>query len=682
MITGLLVKEFNRNINPRTGLGSVSIKAFYLRRARRILPAALFVIIAINLWAQFRLNILQVSQLKADSVWTIFFGANITFLRQATDYFAQSNAVSPLQHYWSLSVEEQFYTVWPALFLAALSFSTLAIRGRLIEWQTRLRTVFAVIGIVSFAWLIFEFTNSPTTAYFSTFSRAWELALGGLLSMVSFSSVAERFRPQIRVVRFILLLAVVGAIGIVTPNNFGYTLVIPAVATGLLLLTGAHAKGDLVYRLLSSRVLNGLGAISFSLYLWHWPVFVFGRQEGWMETLPQKAIGVVVCIVLGTVSYFLVEKTFLAIPLPKSQKQGPPKAREFSFAKSRVLTSLTTFAVVAGLVGITYPSAYGSTSTATVASEDWIPPATAASFAPELIGNLEGVNSDVSQFPFSYNRYSASWKKNVAEGLAQKTIASDYQPPSPSDVFEYCQHVTRHFGKRGQVCETSTPKGRYSLALILGDSHATMFQPAISGALDLRRWKVVSITAPSCVFLDVPTKGTEWFPDCLSAHLYANKYLAKYKPRLIFVTQDARGIPNKGEFSIKTKDWELSLRYLKKHTQDLILILPTVGTDNLADCLSRKHELTRCHSTSPDGNQNITATELISTKLKIRSLNTNNMVCLSINGEFLRCPVFIGSTLVTNDGQHYTYPLSQALAPLVAHDLEQLKIPDTKSFSD
>ena len=681
MITGLLVKEFNRNINPRTGLGSVSIKAFYLRRARRILPAALFVIIAINLWAQFRLNILQVSQIKADSVWTIFFGANITFLRQATDYFAQNNAVSPLQHYWSLSVEEQFYTVWPVLFLAALSFSTLAIRGRLIEWQTRLRTVFAVIGIVSFAWLIFEFTNSPTTAYFSTFSRAWELALGGLLSMVSFSSVAERFRPQIRVLRFISLLAVVGAIGIVTPKNFGYTLVIPAVATGLLLLTGAHAKGDLVYRLLSSRALNGLGAISFSLYLWHWPVFVFGRQEGWMESLPQKVVGVVVCIVLGTVSYFLVEKTFLAIPLPKSQKQGPPKAREFSFAKSRVLTSLTTFAVVAGLVGITYPSAYGSTSTATVASEDWIPPATAASFAPVQQGTSTLIQQ-IGLIPegMSFEDYQRSWQSKVSAGVALKRIPSNLHPnlselsKLKANFWSNCPGHTTLAATDTKVCSIGNVHSDFQ-AVLLGDSQARVLWPMVVKSLDLSKWGLTLLGQGNCpvaTFSLPMNQQFDWNKKCTQHRDFTWNYVKTHKPKLVIASEARYGGVPIPEIQSGLED---AFRHLVPFSKKVIYVGQSGYTPDLNKCAGKDGSLANCEMWG-NRSKNVQRAELTASRAtSVSYFPLIQYLCTSVSLTG-KCPPIIGNIATHYDDSHLTIPLAEGISPFFVKFLGDREVPD------
>ena len=108
LITRIVYKEFSKRSSSGRRQRTVSLSNFYRRRARRILPASIAVILAVNIYARFALGAAQAQQLKTDSIWALLFSANINFMRQATDYFAQTMAASQLQHYWSLSVEEQF----------------------------------------------------------------------------------------------------------------------------------------------------------------------------------------------------------------------------------------------------------------------------------------------------------------------------------------------------------------------------------------------------------------------------------------------------------------------------------------------------------------------------------------------------------------------------------------------
>jgi peptidoglycan/LPS O-acetylase OafA/YrhL len=384
LITGLLVKEYARNAydrsvrtrlskqrkrRKRSTRGKIAVGEFYLRRARRILPASLFVLLCVNIYARTSLNPLQVAQIKSDSWWTLLFGANIDFLRQSTDYFAQTSTVSPLQHYWSLAVEEQFYLVWPLLFLTAINFHSFKYRGKKFNWQQRLFGVFTSVFVLSFVWMLVEFTLTPKVAYFSTFSRAWELALGGALSLIPVETTSRKLGKGWTLLRIFALVAMLGSIAFVTPSNFGYTLVVPAAAVGFLLMSGSVTQGDVVQRILSLKPFVALGAISFSVYLWHWPVFVFGSDLGLMDTLQQRLIGVAVCIALGTVSYWMIERTFLGLSLPKF-KRATKAVTRLGLAKSRVFTVSMTAALVAVLAIITYPTMWS----AGPAPSGWKPP--------------------------------------------------------------------------------------------------------------------------------------------------------------------------------------------------------------------------------------------------------------------------------------------------------------------
>src|SRR5919198_53352 len=179
LITSLLAAEYAKTAEARGGRGSISIRGFYARRARRILPAALTVIVAVVVASGVLLNELRVAQIQRDAIWAVLFGSNVNFIRQASDYFAQGLiGTSPFQHYWSLAVEEQFYVVWPALFFVV---ARLGFFGAPRRWRARVATAITAIGAGSLAWSIVATNHEPAGAYFSTFTRAWELALGALL---------------------------------------------------------------------------------------------------------------------------------------------------------------------------------------------------------------------------------------------------------------------------------------------------------------------------------------------------------------------------------------------------------------------------------------------------------------------------------------------------------------------
>ena len=210
LITSLLVREVRTT-------GRVSVLGFYGRRARRILPAACLVIAVTVVPASRVAGPLVGRSTAIDGRWAAVFAANFRFIAVGTDYFAQGIPPSPLQHFWSLAVEEQFYLVWPRLLLG------LAIVGRRLGRPVAVLRVAVVAAIVvSLAWSIHETAIDATTAYSSPFTRAWELAFGALLATVA----AEVARTP-AAVRAIATWLGLGAI-IVAACTFGASTPFPA----------------------------------------------------------------------------------------------------------------------------------------------------------------------------------------------------------------------------------------------------------------------------------------------------------------------------------------------------------------------------------------------------------------------------------------------------------------------
>jgi peptidoglycan/LPS O-acetylase OafA/YrhL len=309
LITSLLLRE-------QTKTGRISILGFYARRARRILPASALLVLATIGATYYFLGFIAGNNVANDAQWTSVFAANIHFGLIGTDYLGSQLPPSPLQHMWSLGVEEQFYVVWPALFLVMV----LIVRGA--RHRIAMAAVLTVIIAASLAWSIIETMSNATWAYFSPFTRAWELALGALvavlapaISRLGVQSARHRNQPVAKG-WVIEVLAVCGLLGIavsalvlnsLTPYP-GSAVALPVVSSAVLIAAGCANPKTLVGRGLSIRPMQWLGARSYSLYLWHWPVLIIAVEyaghelSGWQNT--GLLLGAVVACAL---SYSLVE---------------------------------------------------------------------------------------------------------------------------------------------------------------------------------------------------------------------------------------------------------------------------------------------------------------------------------------------------------------------------------------
>jgi peptidoglycan/LPS O-acetylase OafA/YrhL len=265
----------------------ISLADFYARRARRILPAAALTLVVTDLVAQHLLNFVRAREAVSDSIWAALFGANVHFAQVGSDYFSRGQPPSPFLHFWTLSVEEQFYLVWPGLLVLAL------LLGR-----RHMMAVVAVLGAASLAWSVHDTSASPATAYFSTFARGWELALGAALAIW-----APKAAPRARAALGWLGLAAIACAAVLfsaTTPFPGYAALLPAL--GAALVIAGDARG------LSWRPLRYVGDRSYAYYLWHWPVLVIATEyAGHDLSLGARLLLLAGAFGLSVASYAFVE---------------------------------------------------------------------------------------------------------------------------------------------------------------------------------------------------------------------------------------------------------------------------------------------------------------------------------------------------------------------------------------
>ena len=297
LITNLLLHEKEQN-------AGVSIARFYARRVRRILPAATLVVLATLFVTYNQLGFIAGNQIAVDAKWTAVFAANIHFGLLGTDYLGSQLPPSPLQHMWSLGVEEQFYLLWPAIFLGLV----LLVRGR--RHRTALAVALAGLIVVSLAWSVIQTKSNATWAYFSPLTRAWELALGALVAVLA--TVAARVRPS----WLTELLSLCGITGIMisalvlnsATHYPGSAVALPVISTALLIATGCANQGTLVGRALALRPMQWIGARSYSLYLWHWPFLIIAAEYLGKKLSATQSAGLLLLALAATaLTYRLIE---------------------------------------------------------------------------------------------------------------------------------------------------------------------------------------------------------------------------------------------------------------------------------------------------------------------------------------------------------------------------------------
>ncbi len=250
---------------------------FYARRIRRILPSALLIIVAATLSTYYLLGGITGDDTAVDGLYAALFLANLHFNNLAVDYFTSTLPQPILQHYWSLSIEEQFYFLWPLIFFITARYRRLAL--------------IAVLSIssLSLLWALSEIAKGSGTAYFSTQTRVWELGAGAALALIG-KIKPHRFSSNLAL--FTLLIA---AFLVQDGVNFpGSAALIVVAATVILIWSGTNNS------LLSNKVMVYLGDLSYLLYLVHWPVLhIFNLYKGSPATLLESLILLTVVFVLS-----------------------------------------------------------------------------------------------------------------------------------------------------------------------------------------------------------------------------------------------------------------------------------------------------------------------------------------------------------------------------------------------
>ena len=292
-ITGVIDRELTRT-------GGLDIAAFYARRVRRLLPAAAVVLLATLVATILILPSFRWREATADISGAGLYVSNLRFGMQANDYFQATASPSPVLHFWSLSLEEQFYLFWPAILLVAS-------RLPLGDWKhRRIGIAVLLIGIFSLAGGIWLTGVNQPWAFFLLPTRAWELAVGGLLAIRSpgLGAVPRRAATLATTLGVGLILASNLLVNDSTPFP-GTAALLPVAGSALVIVGGLPAGTNLVRRLLSSAPMTYLGRISYSLYLWHWPILVFGTVLMGVGAAPLLAVA---AIGIAALSQRLVEQ--------------------------------------------------------------------------------------------------------------------------------------------------------------------------------------------------------------------------------------------------------------------------------------------------------------------------------------------------------------------------------------
>ncbi|MBT2568969.1 acyltransferase [Arthrobacter sp. ISL-85] len=627
LITSLLLREHDRS-------GTISFVGFYLRRAKRIMPAALLVIVATLGGAYALFSSTRFNAAVWDGVWAIFFGANWRLATLGTDYFQAGGPVSPLQHYWSLAVEEQFYFIWPWLML--LIFWALSRRRFTTAKDTRrvIGIVIVVLTVVSFAWSVWETHSNPSWAYFSTFSRAWELGVGAIVAVYA-SSVAI-LRPVIRhILGWTGLAGIIAAIFLMSDTVAfpGPSAALPVVAAALLILAGTGQERSPLW-LLTNPVASYLGDISYSLYLWHFPVAILLLSIYPRGSAEYYVVGTLAILIASILSFHLVENPARKFERPKRAKYKTPSSPngKASLIWLAVLAVITAGTVTAALVPRDVPASNGA-------------------LAPK---STSGTVSAAVTKDKCWGAASLDSQADCVRDLGTAVL------PDPKAVADDTGNSYACFPQKGERMKTCTYGGGTTHVALVGDSHAASLLPGLTEQAQAQGWKLDTYVGVGCIWA---TASCAAMPD-IQAKLVEKHYD-------IVITSAYRGSGDtnkKAQAAAFADEWQ---PVAKAGSKIVVVKDFPIGAGPAVECVQRIN----FNAASNDCNIDLATAFKVEDAAAMAAATVPNSVVVDSKKYFCPadvCPGVIGNVLVYRDDiSHITARYSKTLGPYLAKDIKQ-----------
>ncbi|MDR3662945.1 MAG: acyltransferase family protein [Mycobacterium sp.] len=655
LITGNLLRSAEKH-------GTVPFKKFYWNRIRRIIPAATVVLLLTFVAATLVFKPFRAHEVGVDALFAFIFMANWHFAATGTDYFNADDSVSPLQHYWSLSVEEQFYFVWPAvIFMICL----IVLRK---SWSHRRRMQLAggamtVIMASSFVWALYESATWPARAYFDTFTRVWELGVGAGLATAT-GLLARIPTVAKSVLSWAGLAVIVASIIFITDPSIGFPApwaLLPVAGSALVIAAGVG--GEPSYQaFLRNPVSTYLGNISYSLYLVHWPVIIL--LGALMEpSMAYYAAAIALSLGLAIASYHFVENPLRRIDLDQLRKaKRALERRRVAVRRPTQLAAImaATLLTVALTAYTQRPDAYRHSVVlpdvlSAAASHDDAPIETIASpkaneLHEEILAALR-----VTNWP--------QFDPSVEETIKDLT--------TPAEVHQ-CGAV---LPEPPELCTWGSATA-HTRAVVIGDSVALGYLgPLRQIALDSNgEFQVHSEAQYACYFIEQPIsyKDQPFVDACARKKELAVDYINSTRPDIVIISHFAgpKRLVSTGEV-LSPQDWADSLREFidkfRSSTKKIVFIAPPPGGISIGECYGK-------HSSAPE--------DCISNVGEgWRAVaNAERQLVQSIGGVWIDsqpwfcasgrlCPSFVGTTLTKHDIAHMTIAYGEKIRPVILESL-------------
>ncbi|MFD9003869.1 acyltransferase family protein [Streptomyces sp. NPDC059582] len=620
LITSLLLRELSTT-------HAISIRKFYARRALRLLPASTCVVVTTLIGSWLFLSKVRFEEYVGDAVSSALYAVNLRLAANGTDYLAEGSPPSPFQHFWSLAVEEQFYLLWPLLLLVS---------WRLLRRRAVLAVPLAALCAGSF-WLSVTVTEgSASWGYFGSHTRFWELGVGALLALSA--ERLDRLPAWIAAPMTWTGLACVLLAAVRYDNDTpfpGYHALLPVLGAALVLAGGCSPAPYDAGLLLARRPAVWLGGLSYSWYLWHWPLLVIGPMAVGRTGGVRLALAfALLALPLAWATLHLVENP---VRFHTVFRGRPNRALALGAALS---AGTAVIALTASLVP---------------------PPIDSGRAAPDVRHELASAADPAQRVEQLLETSGTSLPSNLAPALTEiKAVRSP--------IYRDGCHAS-YGGTRTPSCVYGDPAS-HDVVVLFGDSHAAQWFPALDRLARAHHWKLVSLTKASCktAAVTIVHQGEPY----ASCDVWRDKAIARIKalrPALVVVSSSEAGDPVRPTTD-PGRQWTDGFRTtfdaLGASGARIAVLLDTPWPKSDAvDCAALyPMRLTRCANHLPEAVQDPVRRAAVTAAAKSAGaalIDPRPWLCTHTGA----CPVLVGNILAYRDDSHLSEGYAAALAPVL-----------------
>jgi peptidoglycan/LPS O-acetylase OafA/YrhL len=652
LITGLLWREISST-------GTVRLRGFYGARARRLLPASAAVGVVTMIASAILLPPLQARPAIDDGIASALYVSNYQFVLRGVDYFANHVTPSPFLHYWSLGVEEQFYLVWAPMMLGTAWLIRRARRktARAASSRRPYLMVLTLVVVTSFALSFVASYVVPAAAFYSLPTRAWQLALGGIVALtaIHWQRLAPRAAAMIGWTGLALIVAACTLLRASTVYP-GVAALLPTLGAILVIGAGCATPDQGGGRLLGLSPMRAIGRISYSWYLWHWPVLIFA------PLVLGHPLGLAARI---TAALLAAGLAWLTMRYVEDPLRFAPKIRDSDWRSLGLGALATMIAVCVGLgVLRVLPTPVGQG-----------PPVAPMSFTAATVAPGSGL----SDYDAAVQHIFAQVQTAVARSAHSTSVPSNLDPAlsqagAEKDALLFHGCLREPFESGQPECSMGDTDSPTTVALV-GDSHAAMWTPAFQQIAAQRNWRLEMLAKGACPLLDLPISNplhrlVERLEHCGEWRAQIVARLEAEHPQLIVLSL-WRGYGSDESLSGYQAYAPAWIERMTRMVQQLratgaqVLVLGPIPDPHfvvpvcLSGYLDDVAACTPARSTAVN-EAGISAEAAAVTAGGGQYADTTDLFCTAE-----RCPVIVGNTLVYLDENHLTLEYSRILAPAI-----------------